>query len=112
MLISRGCLWVSMERGGCKFGGSKTGAVHGQKGGGAVVSQLVLKLKESVPPPPGSVPQHPRIQMEEQRTLKAESYLVKPMNKKIQLCMHFQISFSVLNCDPVGLPHAIISYRL
>ena len=52
MLISRGCPWVSMKRGGCKFGGSKTGAVHGQKGG-AVVSQLVLKLKESVPPPPG-----------------------------------------------------------
>ena len=50
MLISRGCPWASMKRGGCKFGGSKTGAVHGQKEG-TVVSQ-VPKLKESVPPPP------------------------------------------------------------
>ena len=33
-------------------------------------------------PPARSVPHHPRIQMEEQRTLKAESYLVKPMNEK------------------------------
>ena len=54
MFISRGCPWVSMKRGGCKFGGSKTWAVHGQKGG-ALVLQLVLKLKESVAPspPPG-----------------------------------------------------------
>ena len=53
MLISSGCHWASMKTGGCKFGGSKTGAVNGQKrGGGAVVSQLVAKLKESVPPPP------------------------------------------------------------
>ena len=51
MLISRGCAWLSMKRGGCKFGGSKTGAVLCPKRG-AVVSQLVLKLKESVPPPP------------------------------------------------------------
>ena len=51
MLISKGCPWASMKRGGCKFGGSKTGAVHGQKGG-AVVSQLVPKLQEPVPPPP------------------------------------------------------------
>ena len=50
-LISRGCAWLSMKRGGCKFGGSKTGAVLCLKRG-AVVSQLVLKLKESVPPPP------------------------------------------------------------
>ena len=41
-----------MKRGGCKFGGSKTGDVLCPKRG-AVVSQLVLKLKESVPPPPG-----------------------------------------------------------
>ena len=40
-----------MKRGGCKFGGSKTGAVVCPKRG-AVVSQLVPKLKESVPPPP------------------------------------------------------------
>ena len=51
MLISRGCPWEPMKRGGCKFGGSKTGAVLCPKRG-AVVSQLVLKLKESVPPPP------------------------------------------------------------
>ena len=54
MLISRGCPWASMKRGGCKFGGNKTGAVNCQKkreGGGAVVSQLVPKLKESAPPP-------------------------------------------------------------
>ena len=50
-LISRGCAWLSMKRGGCKFGGSKTGAVLCPKRG-AVVSQLVFKLKESVPPPP------------------------------------------------------------
>ena len=37
-----------MKRGGCKFGGSKTGAVLCPNRG-AVVSQLVLKLKESVP---------------------------------------------------------------
>ena len=49
--ISRGCAWLAMKRGGCKFGGSKTGAVLFPKRG-AVVSQLVLKLKESVPPPP------------------------------------------------------------
>ena len=49
MLISRGCPWASMKRGGCNFGGWKTGAVNGQKGG-AVVSQLVPKLKESVHP--------------------------------------------------------------
>ena len=42
-----------MKRGGCEFGGRKTGAVlYPNRGGGAVVSQLVLKLKESVPPPP------------------------------------------------------------
>ena len=52
MLISRGCPWASMKRGGCKFGSGKTGAVNVQKGGGAVVLQLVPKLKESVPPPP------------------------------------------------------------
>ena len=46
-----GCAWLSMKRGGCKFRGSKTGAVLCPKRG-AVVSQLVLKLKESVPPPP------------------------------------------------------------
>ena len=42
-----------MKRGGCKFGGSKTGAVICPKRG-AVVLQLVLKFKESVhaPPPP------------------------------------------------------------
>ena len=51
-LISRGYAWLSMKRGGCKFGGSKTGAALCPKNG-AVVSQLVLKLKESVPPPPG-----------------------------------------------------------
>ena len=50
-LISRGCAWLSMKRGGCKFGGSKTGVVLCPKRG-VVVSQLVLKLKESVPPPP------------------------------------------------------------
>ena len=35
---------------------AKPGAVLGKKGGGAVVSQLVPNLKESVPPlpPPGS----------------------------------------------------------
>ena len=49
MLISRGCPWASLKRGGCKFGGSKPGAVLCQKRG-AVVSQLVPKLKESVPP--------------------------------------------------------------
>ena len=49
MLISRDCPWASMNRGGCTFGGSKTGAVHGQKKGrGVVVSQLLPKLKESV----------------------------------------------------------------
>ena len=41
-----------MKRGGCKFEGSKTEAVLCPNRG-AVVSQLVLKLKESVPPPPG-----------------------------------------------------------
>ena len=41
MLMSSSCSWVSMN----------TGAVLCQKGG-AVVSQLVLKLKESAPPPP------------------------------------------------------------
>ena len=40
-----------MKRGGCKFGGGKTGAVLCPKRG-AVVSQLVPKLEESVPPPP------------------------------------------------------------
>ena len=45
MLILSGCPWASMKRGGCKFGSGKTGAVNGQKGG-AVVSQLVPKLKE------------------------------------------------------------------
>ena len=49
MLISRGCPWASMKRGGCKLGSCKTGAVNGQKGG-AVVSQLVLKLRVSAPP--------------------------------------------------------------
>ena len=44
--ISRGCSWVSMKIGGFKFG-----AVLFQKRG-AVVSLLVPKLKESVPPPP------------------------------------------------------------
>ena len=52
MLISRGCAWASMKRGGCKFGSGKTGAVNGQKGGAVVThAQLVAKLKESVPPP-------------------------------------------------------------
>ena len=40
-----------MKRGGSKLEMTKPGAVHCQKRG-AVVSQLVLKLKESVPPPP------------------------------------------------------------
>ena len=40
-----------MKRGGCKFGGSKPGAVVCPQMG-AVVSQLVPKPKESVPPPP------------------------------------------------------------
>ena len=43
MLISRGCAWLSMKRGGCKFGGSKTGAVLCPKRG-AVVSQFVFSV--------------------------------------------------------------------
>ena len=35
---------------------AKPGAVLGQKRGGAVVSQLVPKLKKSVPPPRGCTP--------------------------------------------------------
>ena len=49
MLISRGCSWASMKRGGSKFEGSKTGAVLISKRR-AVVSQLVPKF--SAPPPP------------------------------------------------------------
>ena len=45
------CAWVSMKRGGCNFGGSKTGTVLCPKRA-AVVLQLIPKLKESVPPPP------------------------------------------------------------
>ena len=56
MLISRDYSWVSMKRGGCKFGDSKTRGCPLSKRG-AVVSQLVPNLKESVPPPPpGSSP--------------------------------------------------------
>ena len=33
MLISRGCPWASMNRGGCRFGGSKTGAAWPKRGG-------------------------------------------------------------------------------
>ena len=50
MLISRGCSWVTMKRGGCKFGDSKTKGCPLSKRG-AVVSQLVHRLKESGPPP-------------------------------------------------------------
>ena len=46
MSISRGCPWAPMKRGGCKIGGSKTGAVLCPKRG-AVALQLVPKLKES-----------------------------------------------------------------
>ena len=46
-LISRGCFGVSMEIGAVNL--AKPGAVLCQKKG-AVVSQLVPKLKESVPP--------------------------------------------------------------
>ena len=50
MLISRGCSWVSMKRGGCKFGVSITrGCPFSKRGGGAVVSQLAPKLKVSPP---------------------------------------------------------------
>ena len=53
LLISRGCFWVSMKRGGCEFEIAKPGDVLCQKGGGgAVVLQLVPNLKESVHPPP------------------------------------------------------------
>ena len=51
-----------MKRGGCKFGDGKTRGCplsKTKKGGGAVVSQLVPKFKESVPPLPwegGGVP--------------------------------------------------------
>ena len=56
MLISRSCPLAPMKRGGRKIGGSKTEAVLCPKRGGAVVSQLVPKLKESVPPLPPPPP--------------------------------------------------------
>ena len=49
---------------------------------GKLYETIAVSALWSRKPPACSVPHHPRIQMEEQRTLKAESYLVKPMNKK------------------------------
>ena len=58
MLISRGCPWASMKRGGCKLGGCKTGAVNGQKGGGGGGCSFAVGTQAqrvSAPPPPPGV---------------------------------------------------------
>ena len=44
-----------MKRGGCTFGDGKTRGCPLPKGGGAVVSKSVHKLKKSVPPTPKGV---------------------------------------------------------
>ena len=51
MLIRRGCYWASMKIGAVNLETAKPGAVLCPKRG-AVASQLVPKLKESVTPPP------------------------------------------------------------
>ena len=51
-----------MKRGGCKFGGCKTGAVNGQKGGGGHSFAVGTQAQRvSAPPPPRafSAPQKP-----------------------------------------------------
>ena len=54
MLISRGCPWASMKRGGCKFGASKIGAVLCPKrGGGCSFAVGTQAQRVSAPPPPG-----------------------------------------------------------
>ena len=50
-LISRGCAWLSMKRGGCKFGGSKTGALS-KKGGCSFTVGTQAQRVSALPPPP------------------------------------------------------------
>ena len=56
MLISRGCSWVSMKRGGCKFGDSKTRGCPLSKSGGCsfAVSTQPQRVSAPPPPPPGN----------------------------------------------------------
>ena len=63
MLISRGCSWASMKRGAVNLEMAKPGAVLCQKKRGGVVSQLVPKLKESVPPPPPRGAERPVVRL-------------------------------------------------
>ena len=50
MLISRGCPWASMKRGGCKFIGSKTGAVLcTKKGWGCSFAVVTQAQRVSAP---------------------------------------------------------------
>ena len=76
MLFSMSCPWASMKIGGCKFGGSKTGAVLCPKRAGTVVSQLVPKPKESVPPR-AIVPGTPQVKHAEER-LAMGWHMVRP----------------------------------
>ena len=50
MLISRGCSWVSMKRGGCKFGDGKTRGYPG----GCSFAVGTQTQRVSAPPPPWS----------------------------------------------------------
>ena len=52
MLISRGCSWVSMKRGGCKFGDSKTRGCPWPKRGGCSFAVGTQPQRVSAPPPP------------------------------------------------------------
>ena len=61
MLISRGCPWASMKRGGCKDGDGKTGAVLCPKRGGCSFAVGTQAQRVSAPPPgmrPHYWPQH------------------------------------------------------
>ena len=75
-----------MKRGGCKFGGSKTGAVLCPKRG-AVVSQLVVKLKESVPPPPRDLVS-PRVKLSQ--IMKGYLLLKNPLDWAVLTALHPQ----------------------
>ena len=52
MLISGSCPWESMKRGGCKFGGSKIGAVLCPERRGCSFAVVTQAQRVSAPPPP------------------------------------------------------------
>ena len=56
MLISRGCLWAFMKRGGCKFGDGKTRGCSFSKKGVCSFAVGTQAQRVSAPPPPQRAP--------------------------------------------------------